>query len=636
MKYWNDLHRGPLAGRLALAAALVALALGLRLLVMPLAGGAGFTFYPAVVLAFYLCGSGPGAAAAMASAVLGYTLFMPPQGSLAPTLVKVFPTTTFLLTSALIGWVIGRLQQTERALTESHDRLQHSEQRYLAMLEDQTELIGRCRADGTLLYVNPAYCAMFGVRAEDVIGTGWQPRAVPEDVPRVEAELRRLSAEQPVVTIENRLVLPDGAVRWFEFVNRGIFDREGRLLEIQAVARDTTELHRAREATEAVLRSQQSMLDSDLVGILRVRERRIVWANAALGRIFGYAPDELLGQAARITYFDDESYHALGAAASKAIGATGRFRTQLRKRRKDGSAVWVELNATVFDAASGELLCMVVDIDAQKHAEEVRLQAVRLDAENRQLRETQRLHSRFTANVSHEMRTPLNAIIGLGHLLRSGTVAGDKARLARYADDILASGQSLLAMVERVLDLARLDSGNVEFHPQAVALAPLLERVVATQRERIDAARLAVQVEVAPEAATVELDPLRLEQVLAAYLDNAVAFTPAQGRIAVRARVVVPGWLHLEVEDSGPGIPEADQPSLFQSFRQLDTGSNRRHTGAGLSLAWVRRLVVAQGGEVGVRSRPGEGSLFFADLPLGRAPRHAAPSASSGGRAQPL
>lgn len=172
--------------------------------------------------------------------------------------------------SGAIRWIRGRGRVVERdaagvplrmlglitditALKDIEQKLQGSEARYRAVVEDQTEIISRISVDGTILFANEVYCRFFGKTAEELIGRKWQPIAHPDDLPMIEAKLAELAAGKPVVVIENRAFAGDGSVRWMQFVNRGFFDDSGRLQEIQSVGRDVTERRELEERQQRLL-----------------------------------------------------------------------------------------------------------------------------------------------------------------------------------------------------------------------------------------------------------------------------------------------------------------------------------------------------------------------------------------------
>ncbi len=223
-----------------------------------------------------------------------------------------------------------------------------------------------------------------------------------------------------------------------------------------------------------------------------------------------------------------------------------------------------------------------------------------------------RLKSEFLAIMSHELRTPLNAVLGMAQLLEL-TPLDDTQR--RYVGHVRQGGASLLAVVNDVLDLASIEAGRLQLHPQAVALAPLLQSVVALHDTLARNKGLAMSLELDPALpAAVTADPQRLRQILGNLLSNAVKFTETGG-VQVRAEAV-PGGIRLVVRDTGPGIPAEFRPFLFESFRQGDASSRRRHGGTGLGLAIVRRLARAMGGDAQALSTDGAGATFTVTLPL--------------------
>ena len=220
--------------------------------------------------------------------------------------------------------------------------------------------------------------------------------------------------------------------------------------------------------------------------------------------------------------------------------------------------------------------------------------------------------TRFVRMLSHELRTPLNGIFGHAQILGADPQLTPDQR--RCAEQITASGEHLMAMIRELLDLAAIEAGKVTLHPAPLSLARLAEEAAALIRPDAAAKGLALGVELSPQAAGwVSADPVRLRQVLLNLLGNAVKFT-ARGEVVLRLRPGAGGRTRIEVSDTGPGMTEADRASLFQEFVRL-AGAERAE-GSGLGLAITARLVRLMGGAIGCESQLGQGSLFWAELPL--------------------
>jgi signal transduction histidine kinase len=177
-----------------------------------------------------------------------------------------------------------------------------------------------------------------------------------------------------------------------------------------------------------------------------------------------------------------------------------------------------------------------------------------------------------------------------------------------------SSAQHLLQLINDILDLAKVESGKIDFQPEPVDLSTVVGEVAAIIGGLVSKRRIQLAVTVDPTLGRVFLDPMRLKQVLYNYLSNAIKFTPEGGRVALRVRAEG-DWFRIEVEDTGIGIKPEEEHRLFIEFQQLDASTAKRFAGSGLGLALTKRLVEAQGGTVGVRSVFGSGSTFFATLP---------------------
>ena len=221
--------------------------------------------------------------------------------------------------------------------------------------------------------------------------------------------------------------------------------------------------------------------------------------------------------------------------------------------------------------------------------------------------------SDFLASMSHELRTPLNAIIGFSQVLREGMFGAVNEKQAEYLDDILSSANHLLALINDVLDLSKVEAGQVELEKEPFSLREALERGVVVVRERASDDGVSVALDADPDADVVEGDERRIQQVIFNLLSNAVKFTPAGGAVDVTS-ARVNGEVRVSVTDTGPGVALEDQERIFEEFQQAESGLEQRE-GTGLGLALSKRLVELHGGRLWLESELGNGSTFVFTLP---------------------
>jgi signal transduction histidine kinase len=234
-----------------------------------------------------------------------------------------------------------------------------------------------------------------------------------------------------------------------------------------------------------------------------------------------------------------------------------------------------------------------------------------------ELETASRHKSEFLANMSHELRTPLNAILGFSQVLQQKLFGELNSKQEEYVGDILSSGNHLLSLINDVLDLSKVEAGQIELELAPFSLREAVEGGVVMVRERASKNRVALATEIAAEVTVVHGDERRIRQVLFNLLSNAVKFTPAGGRIEVRA-AAVDAEIHVTVSDTGPGIALEDVERIFEEFQQTDVGAGKRE-GTGLGLALSKRLVELHGGRIWVESELGAGSRFVFTLPAAAA-----------------
>jgi len=249
----------------------------------------------------------------------------------------------------------------------------------------------------------------------------------------------------------------------------------------------------------------------------------------------------------------------------------------------------------------------------QERTRELTSALSRLDEQTRKLEAASHHKSEFLANMSHELRTPLNAISGFSQVLRKQLYGEINEKQAEYLDDILASARDLLSLIDDVLDLSKVEAGQIELQVVPFSLPAALERGVVIVRERASREGVRISLSSDPGIDTVIGDGRRIRQVVFNLLSNAVKFAPAGGTVDVAA-TSVDGEVRVSVTDSGPGIAPEDQARIFEEFQQAAAGKEQRE-GTGLGLALSKRLVELHGGRIWVDSELGKGSTFVFTLP---------------------
>jgi PAS domain S-box-containing protein len=431
--------------------------------------------------------------------------------------------------------------------------------------------------------------------------------------------------------------LADGRRRWLLVQSRPRRAPNGSVVW-DGVALDVTD---AREAQARLLKSEQELeslvvqrtsalqaaneqlahtqfaMDRAGIGISwnDAQTGQFLYANDEICRQLGYMRAELL----QLTISDINREFpppAVRQVAADLRASGGSVRIETVHWCKDGLSHPVAATVYLHHVAGEEwFIVFCEDITARKQA------AAELVAAKDAAEAANRAKSAFLANMSHELRTPMNAIIGFAYLLeREITAPKPRERLAK----ITRAAQNLLALLNEILDLAKIEAGRLDLERVEFSLQQVLDQALALLRERAAEKDLTLVVWIDPAVPpSLRGDPLRLGQMVTNYLGNAIKFS-AHGEVQVRAQVrdedPAGVLLRLEVKDQGVGIAPEDQALIFQPFVQVDSSTTRRFGGSGLGLALVKRLAALMGGEVGVTSALGEGSTFWLTARLERAP----------------
>ncbi|AIE86900.1 hybrid sensor histidine kinase/response regulator [Fimbriimonas ginsengisoli] len=413
-----------------------------------------------------------------------------------------------------------------------------------------------------------------------------------------------------------------------------------------AVLRDLRKRTLAESRLEANLALQGLIFDSVSAAIIATDgSGRVTLFNAVAQRWLGYSAEEVFSNPAILDLIHDQSEveqaaRELEAEYGEPVSPDNVFGFKPRRGsrfvrewtfvRKDGTRFPVLLSISAIRNATGEtqgLVGIAVDLTQEKAARaELDGYVHRLEASAKELQESRdvalaatRTKSEFLANMSHEIRTPMNGVMGMAHLLQSTPLT---ERQKGFVRTILQSAESLLTILNDILDLSKMEAGKMTLEHFPFDLRILLEDICESQAPAAHAKGLELGCVMPPSVPEFVLgDPGRLRQILTNLVSNAVKFT-SEGEVTLSASVVRHGanriTYRISVRDTGIGIPPDRQERIFESFTQADGSTTRKYGGTGLGLTICRQLVELMGGAIGVMSEPGKGSEFWLEIPLHR------------------
>ena len=478
-------------------------------------------------------------------------------------------------------------------------------ERLQTLLDTASDGIHILDETGALVQFSPSFARMLGYPPEELRGKKVSDWDVFTGPAQLDQGLHALMARPRTIETQNRR--KDGSVIDVEITMRGIsFDGKPHLY---ASSRDVSQ----RKQLEATLRLRMNelntILDNSTVGIVLVRHRKQVWVNQRMAEMFGYEMAQAIGRSTRMYYASNEDYEAFGVQQYALLYQGLRPSVELSMVHRDGHTLWIHMSGQGIDRAHPDegSIWVLQDISERKLVEAELLRA-KDDAEAANVAK-----SRFLATMSHELRTPMNGILGMAQLLLQPQLS--EGEREEFVHTILGSGQALLALLNDILDLSKVEAGRIELESADFLPQQLLNRVSSLHADAAVKKGLALHClwSGQPEQ-HYSGDPHRLQQMIANLLTNALKFTE-QGQIQVEAREVERydnlALLEFSVRDSGIGIAPDKQAQLFQPFTQVDSSTTRRYGGTGLGLSIVRRLAELMGGSAGVESEPGVGSRFW-------------------------
>jgi PAS domain S-box-containing protein len=516
-----------------------------------------------------------------------------------------------------MGIDISERKRAEEALRES-------EARYRAVIEHQTEFIVRWKPDGTRTFANEAYRDYFRLTARQALSGTFMPLVDASDQAAVQAKISRLASGRVRSEIDiHRVIRPDGSLGWQEWVDQPIFDERGQVVEIQSVGRDITERKQTEDAladSEAELRALFAAM-SDVVLVIDCNGvyQKIAPTNP---KLLYKPPEELLGRSLRDVF---------PAGRAETFITTIRQVVETQKTARieyeleiNGRTVWFDASISPMEAE--RVIWIARDITDRRQAEE-RLRQLNEELEQRvaerteelaaamvKAQESDRLKSAFLATMSHELRTPLNSIIGFTGVILQGLAGPLNEEQTKQLNMTRASAHQLLALINDVLDISKIEAGQLEIVKRPFDLRQAIENVLRVVQPLLQKKDLLLRTSIGSNVGIINQDRRRVEQVFINLVNNALKFTE-RGEVNIECQIRE-GWLETSVRDTGMGIKPENMHKLFKPFQQIDTGLARSHEGTGLGLSICQRLVTAMGGEITVESQWGVGSTFTFTLPI--------------------
>ena len=526
---------------------------------------------------------------------------------------------TFATTLRPFGDSDGRPESVIGVATDLTDRrrieseLAESQQRFQAVVERVSDLIYTLDANGIVRFVTPSVEAVLGYPLDEITGISMTELVHPDDLAMVLQTAELIGPGETGTPTECRVLHADGGWRYLEVTGTNLLDDPiigGWLIN----GRDVT----SRKRAEEILRESESSFrllaenSTDLISRHRP-DGTYLYASPACLPLLGYLPDEMVGRDIYELVHPDD----LGAAQAShesMLGAPEIQTVSYRARRKDGSYVWLESTSrAIFDPEAGEVTEIQAasrDITERKAFEEA-VQEARQVAEAATI-----VKSQFLANMSHEIRTPMNAIVGMTELSLATELTGEQRE---YLGTIKSAVDSLLTLINDILDLSKIEAGRLEFERIPFSLTDVVEDTIRTLAVKAAERSLDLTHQIDSDVPDgVVGDPGRLRQILFNLVGNAIKFTHV-GSVTVGVSVVDSGerpMLRFSVADTGIGIAPDKLETIFRAFSQADGSTTRRYGGTGLGLSISKDIARAMGGGMTAFSEPGKGSTFSFTIPL--------------------
>ncbi len=485
---------------------------------------------------------------------------------------------------------------------------------------DQSAIVSITDTKGVIIYVNDRFCEISGYSRDELIGkthrlinSGYHPSDFFKQLWRTIIQGKVWRGE-----ICNRT--RKGDLYWVDSTIVPFLDSQGKPFQYLGIRFDISD----RKKIEAELAKSEAQFRGLVEGA-----NDVIWSfdldglytylSPQFETLFGWKPSEWIGKSFVDLVHPDDLEILIKNNHQYILGGETAHNLEIRHLHRDGHYVWVRISATAIKNEQGTIIGrqgILSDISDRKQYE------VQLQQTNLELARATRMKDEFLANMSHELRTPLNAILGMSEAMQEEIFGPLNQKQHQSVQTIEKSGTHLLALINDILDVAKIESGKIELNCTPTPITELCESSLIFIKQQALKKRISIQTEISPYLPNLLIDERRIRQVLINLLNNAIKFTPEGGGVSLTVKLesstetaLSNHYISFAVTDTGIGIAHENLAKLFQPFVQIDSALNRQYMGTGLGLTLVKKIVEMHGGEVKVKSTIDLGSCFAFRLP---------------------